>query len=96
MRWHVEKVDVLGWTKSKETSNTDNLAVSEEANVDEAITAESKARNEIENDLKDEQKKKYYEEKMNIYIENINKIENIYKVYTKQWGKIYEVIQPHS
>ena len=47
MRWHVEKVDVLGWTKSKETSNTDNLAVSEEANVDEAITAESKSGNEM-------------------------------------------------
>ena len=31
----------------KETSNTDNLAVAEEANVDEAITAESKAINEM-------------------------------------------------
>ena len=52
----------------KETSNTDNLAVVEEANVDEAITAESKASNDMENDLKDEQNTKYYEEQMNIGI----------------------------
>ena len=31
----------------KETSNTDNLMVTEEANVDEAITAESKSGNEM-------------------------------------------------
>ena len=30
---------------------------------------------------------------MDIYIENINKIENRHKHYTKQWGKIYEVLQ---
>ena len=30
---------------------------------------------------------------MNIDIENINKIENSHKHYTKQWRKIYEVIQ---
>ena len=52
----------------KETSNTDNLAVVGEANVDEAITAESKASNDMENDLKDEQNTKYYEEQMNIGI----------------------------
>ena len=38
--------DELTWP-SKKTSNTDNLAVTEEANVDEAITAESKAGNEM-------------------------------------------------
>ena len=32
---------------------------------------------------------------MNIDIENINTIENIYKVYTKLWRKIYEVIQQY-
>ena len=37
---------------SKETSNTENLAVAEDANVDEATAAESKASNEMENDLK--------------------------------------------
>ena len=30
---------------------------------------------------------------MNIYIENINTIEKIHKVYTKRWRNIYEVIQ---
>ena len=46
----------------KETSNTDNSAVSEEANVDESITFEAKASNEMENDLKDKQNKKSYKE----------------------------------
>ena len=48
--------------------------MSEEANVDEYITAESNAINETENDIKDEQNTKSYEDKMNIYIENINTI----------------------
>ena len=78
----------------KETSNTDNLAVAEEANVDEAITAESKAINEMENYPKYEKNTKSYEEKMNVDIENINTIEKINKVYTKKWRTIYEVIQP--
>ena len=68
--------------------------MAEEANVDETITAEAKVRNEFENDLKDEQNTKYYEEKMNINIENINKIEKRNKLYTKKWRTIYEVIQP--
>ena len=38
-------------------------------------------------------KTKSYQETMNIDIENINKIENSHKHYTKQWRKIYEVIQ---
>ena len=50
----------------KEISNTENLAVAEEENVDESITAEAKASNDMENHLKDERKKIYYEEKMNI------------------------------
>ena len=68
----------------KENSNSDNLAVAEEENIDEAITAESNASNEIENYLKDKQNKKSYEEKMNIAIENIITVENRNKVYTKQ------------
>ena len=31
---------------------------------------------------------------MNINIENINTFENRKKVYTTQWRKIYEVIEP--
>ena len=42
------------WTdwSTKKTSNTDNSAVAEEANVDETITVESKASNNMEIDLK--------------------------------------------
>ena len=36
----------------KKCSNTDNSVVTEEANVDEAITAEAKAGKDMENDLK--------------------------------------------
>ena len=36
----------------KETLNTDNLVVDQEANVDEAITAEAKASNDMEMILK--------------------------------------------
>ena len=43
----------------KEPSNNDNSSVVEEANVDEAITAEANASNDMENDLKDEQNTKY-------------------------------------
>ena len=37
----------------KKTSNTENLAVAEEENVDEAVTAEAKARNYMKTDLKE-------------------------------------------
>ena len=37
----------------KETSNTDNSVVTEEADVDESITAEAKASNKIKNYLID-------------------------------------------
>ena len=67
----------------KETSNTDNLVVAEEANVDEAITADSKARNEMDNNLNDEQNTKSYEEQINIDIENINTIEKRKTLYKK-------------
>ena len=45
----------------KENPNTDNLAVAEEANVDESVTAESKASKDTESDLKQELKKQAYE-----------------------------------
>ena len=70
--------------------------MAEEANVDESITAEPKARNEIEIDIKDEQNTKDYEETMEIGIGNINKIENRNKVCTKQWRIICKEIQPES
>ena len=50
----------------KETSNNENVVVAEEANVDETITAEDEAINEMENYLKNEQKIKSYEEKMSL------------------------------
>ena len=37
---------------TKETSNTEDLAVVEDANVDEAVTAEAKASNNTEIDIK--------------------------------------------
>ena len=48
----------------------------------------------MEIDIKDEQSTSAYEETMNIDIENINKIEKRNKVYTKEWRKIYDFIQP--
>ena len=78
----------------KETSNTENLAVAEEGNVVESITAEAKASNEMESDLKYKKKMEAYEEKMKSYIENIISFEKKNKVYTTQWRTIYEGIEP--
>ena len=60
------------WTdwSTKKHSKTDNLAVTEEANFDEAITAEAKASNKMGIYLKEERKTQSYK-KMNIGIENI-------------------------
>ena len=70
--------------------------MAEEANINEAITAEYNTSNKMGIDLiKDEQKTKAYEDKMKIDIENINTIKNRNKVYTTQWRKIYEVIKPY-
>ena len=68
--------------------------MAEEANVDEAISAEYKASNNMEIDLKEERKTQAYKETMNIDIENINTFENRKKVYTTQWRTIYEDIEP--
>ena len=45
---------------TKKTSNNDNLEVSEEANVDEAVTLEAKASKDAEIYLKEELKKQAY------------------------------------
>ena len=92
----IEDLDYKLTGSPKETLNTDNFAVAEKENVDEAITEDSKARNEMENDLKDEQNTKSYVENMNIDIENINIIENRINVHTKQWRIIHEAIQKET
>ena len=53
-----------------DASNIDNLTVSEVENSDEAITAVAKARNEMEIDHKQKQKREAYKYTVNIYIEN--------------------------
>ena len=58
----------------KETSNTDNVDLAEQENVDKATTAEAKAIKDMENDIKEEQSTKYYKQTMNVDIENINTI----------------------
>ena len=58
----------------KETSNTENLAVTEEANIGDAVTVEAKSSNDMENYLKEERWTKSYKDTMNIDIENINTI----------------------
>ena len=73
--------------------NLKNLAVAEEANVDESITAIYKAINEMEIDLEEEHNTEVYQETMSIDIENIDKIDNSCKHYTKQWRTIYKFIQ---
>ena len=68
------------------------MAVTEEVNVDEAITAEYKAINKMEIYLKEQLNTKI--STMSIAINNINTFKNINKVYTTLWREIYEVIQP--
>ena len=60
------------------------MAVAEEANVDEAVTAEAKACNDKKIILV---KTQAYKETMNIDIENINTFEKRKKVYTTQWRR---------
>ena len=64
------------------------------SNVDEAVTEEVRASNDIEIYIKDERNTRAYLKTMNIDIENINTFENRNKVYTTQWRKIYEFIEP--
>ena len=76
-----------------DASNTEDLAVAEEPNSDEATTSVAKSSNDMEIDLKEEHQTGDYKEKMNIYNENTDKIENRHKHYTKKWRTIYKVIQ---
>ena len=55
--------------------------MTEKENVDEAITAEAKAINDMEIDLKEERNIQAYKETTDINIENINTFEKINKVY---------------
>ena len=55
-----------------DASNIDGLAVAEEENSDEAITAVAKSSNEMEIDLKQKKKIESYQKTMNIDIENID------------------------
>ena len=59
----------------RNTSNNDNQAMTEEVNVDEDFTTKAKASNDMEIDLKEEQKTQAYKKTMNMDIENINKFE---------------------
>ena len=61
---------------------TDNLAVTEEANVDEAIPI----------NLKKEQNTEAYKDTMRIDIENIDTFETITKLNTTKWRPIHELL----
>ena len=63
-------------------SRNDNLAVTEEANVDEAIPI----------DLRKEKSTESYKETMRKDINNIDTYETRTKVNTTKWRPIYEVI----
>ena len=63
-------------------SRPDNLVVSEDVSVDEAITI----------DFRKEQGTEAYKETMSKYIDNIDTYETRTKVDTTKWSPIYEVI----
>ena len=63
-------------------SRPDNLAVYEDANVDEAIQI----------DIRKEQSTESYKEEMSKDINNIDTYETRTKVNTTKWRPIYEVI----
>ena len=62
--------------------------MAEKKNSDETITEVANASNEMQINLEEEHKTESYQETMNIDIENIDKIENSHKYYTKQWRTI--------
>ena len=66
----------------KTDSRPENLAVSENASVDEAVPI----------DIRKEQKKKAYKQTMSQDIKNIDTYETRTKVNTTKWRPIYEVI----
>ena len=50
----------MKWLEHQNNSNNGSSEVAEEANVDEAVTAEAKASNDVEIDPKEEQKTQAY------------------------------------
>ena len=76
-QWFIwkEKYDwgygILTDWSTKNNSTTDNLALAEEANVDEAVTVESKASNDVEINIKEERKTQAYKKNEHWYW-NIN------------------------
>ena len=67
---------------TKKDSRPDNLAVSEDASVDEDVPI----------DIRKERNKRAYKEKMRKDIENIDTYKNRTKFNTTKWRPIYEVI----
>ena len=63
--------------------------MAEEANDDEAVTAEAKASNNMLINLKEERNTQAYKEAINVDIESINTFEKRNKVYTTKWRTIY-------
>ena len=53
---------------TKINSNTENVAVAKEANVDEVVTVEAKAIDDMYIDLKEERKKQVYKQTIKIDI----------------------------
>ena len=74
--------------------NTDNSAVTDDANFDEAITSEARASSKMEMFLQKERTNQAYKKTMNIDIENINTFEKRNREYTPKQRIIYEVIEP--
>ena len=79
---------------SEINSKNEKLASTEESNVDEDITAEAKASNNIKIDPKKNVMKKHIKT-TNIDNEINNRFGKRGKVYTTQWSKIYEVIEEY-
>ena len=79
----IEDVEAELNEASEINSKTDNSAVTEEANGDEAIPIY----------LQKERNTQAYKKEIKIDIENINTFEKRNKVYTTQWRTIYEVIE---
>ena len=77
-----EEIEAELTESSEMDSKADHVAVTEEANVDEAIQI----------DLKKERNTQAYKDTMSMDIDKINTFENRNKVNTITWRPIYEVI----
>ena len=72
--------------KTIDSLHTEDSAVAEEANSDEAITAVAKASNELEIDLEEGQNSESCKETMNVDIEHVITIEKKHKHYLSVCG----------